>query len=60
MNRFKVNINIIFIINTDINIDINSTDINIIGINIVIHNIDDNIDFMINFVIDTWVSFLTP
>ena len=48
-----MNINIICIINIDIISDINSIDINIIGINIVINNIDDNIDFMINVVIDT-------
>ena len=52
-----MNINVICIINTDINIDNNSIDINIIGINIVIHNIDDNICLIINIVIDIWVSF---
>ena len=55
-----MNIIVICIINIDINIDNNSIDINVIGINIVIHNIDDNIDFIINIVIDTWVSLLTP
>ena len=55
-----MNVNVICIINIDIIIDNNSINVNIIGINIVIHNIDDCIDFIINMVIDTWVSFLTP
>ena len=48
------------IIIIDIDIDIDSIDINIIGINDDIIIIDDSIDFIINIVIDTWVSFLTP
>ena len=60
IDRFYITIDIIYIIIIDIDSDINSIDINIIGINNVIHNIDDNVDFIINIVIDTWVSFLTP